>query len=314
MAGSSNWRQRRNTGAWFWAFGDGTTSTAQNPGHRYLNPGWYQVSLAIEDSCGAATHIDSLYIECTPPEAGFAYEFINNTVTFSDTSISNHPYSWLWDFGDSTTSSLQNPVHEYNQPGIYTVCLTIADACGRDMICRETGIILPMKPAYSTSQNEVNNLQVAFQDQTSGASSWLWEFGDGQTSTEKDPVHVYSQYGEYNVCLTTGNTFITETACDILQVKKINLSYNGNSMVFYPNPYPGTGKMYFMVFEDASKAEITITDLAGRMVAKQNFTDVRKNEPVELNINGLKTGTYLINGNFNNFRRIIKLLSQTKNR
>ncbi|MEI7726597.1 MAG: PKD domain-containing protein [Bacteroidota bacterium] len=246
------------------------------------------------------------YTDCSAPAAAFAFDFTNTTVNFYDTSVCAHPFAWLWDFGDSTTSSLQNPVHEYNQLGIYQVCLTLTDSCGQDFLCKSVVIVPPMKPSFTTTQNEVNNLKVSFHDESKGPDSWLWDFGDGKSSGEQNPVHDYDHYGEYDVCLTVANSFIQETGCDVLKVKKIDVHENGSSIIFYPNPFTGNGKLCFMLFDDTGLAEITITDFTGRVVLKREFRNVQKNEPVMFNIEALSKGFYLITGAFNTYRKTIK--------
>lgn len=163
-----------------------------------------------------------------------------------------------------------------------------------------------MKPSFTTTQNEVNNLKVSFHDESKGPDSWLWDFGDGKSSGEQNPVHDYDHYGEYDVCLTVANSFIQETGCDVLKVKKIDVHENGSSIIFYPNPFTGNGKLCFMLFDDTGLAEITITDFTGRVVLKREFRNVQKNEPVMFNIEALSKGFYLITGAFNTYRKTIK--------
>jgi len=123
---------------WSWDFGDGDTGTIQNPTHTYTNPGTYTVSLIVSDTYGSYTRsrADYLMVECCStvaadssgtPAAGCA----PLTVNFSDSSTGDI-LTWLWDFGDGDTSTVQNPTHTYFNPGIHTVSLTISDTCGSD--------------------------------------------------------------------------------------------------------------------------------------------------------------------------------------
>lgn len=124
---------------WDWSFGDGTTSTDQNPMHTYTNSGWYSVCLSITaaDSC-TSTYCDSIYVNCSQQgsncEAMFYYQgdSANCDYYFNDYSSATFGVvEWEWSFGDGTTSSDQNPVHTYSGQGWYNVCLTItaADSC-----------------------------------------------------------------------------------------------------------------------------------------------------------------------------------------
>jgi len=107
--------------SWLWNFGDGNTSTAQNPGHTYAAGGTYTVTLTVTDNDSA---VDSISKPVTvtaniPPTAGFTYSINGLTVTFTDTSSDPDGtiVSWLWNFGDGNTSTLQNPIHTYLSGG-----------------------------------------------------------------------------------------------------------------------------------------------------------------------------------------------------
>ena len=294
--------------SWNWTFGDGSTSTDQNPVHTYANQGNFQVCLEVADSCGFSTHCEAVVIDCAGPQAGFTFSNAFTTVSFTDTSHVANPLSWFWEFGDSTTSTLQNPVHQYSNYGFYKVYLTVTNGCGTDQAYQQ--VVLsepPLVPGFSTSQNETDNLEVSFSNQSTGATWWHWDFGDGTSSAGQNPIHVYEKYGEYQVCLTAGNQASQETACNPLKVAKIDVGQNGYSILFYPNPYSVSGKLYFMLFEDAGVVNITVTDLSGRTILKREYTDARKEIPVEVDINGLERGTYLVKGTFNTMIKITKL-------
>ena len=133
------------------------------------------------------------------------------TVSFTDTSTSDDGIvSWLWDFGDGQTSTDQNPHHEYIQDGFYTVSLTVTDSDGSSDTETRTDYITVFDtgPAAGFSAAPLSGaepLTVAFTDTSAsydGIVSWLWDFGDGQTSTEQNPNHVYARDGLYTVSLT----------------------------------------------------------------------------------------------------------------
>lgn len=124
--------------SWLWDFGDGATSTLQNPSHQYLQDGSSTVTLTVTDSGGASSTLvrtDYIVVTDTVPAAGFSATPLSGleplTVTFTDSSTSyDGIVSWLWDFGDGTTSTLQNSSHQYLQDGSYTVILTVTEADG----------------------------------------------------------------------------------------------------------------------------------------------------------------------------------------
>ena len=136
------------------------------------------------------------------------------TVQFSDRS-SGTPDSWLWNFGDGESSTLQNPAHTYQNPGIYTVTLTATNAYGSGRNSADGYISAGTVPAASLAANPqegVAPLEVQFSDLSTGSpKSWEWSFGDETYSTEQNPVHTYYSPGTYTVTLTVSNQFGTNS-------------------------------------------------------------------------------------------------------
>ena len=127
--------------SWVWDFGDGNTSTVQNPTHTYDIPGTYTVCLTATNTAGSNSVCEALTI-VLPPVAGFTFEDQDGgTIAFTDAS-GNAPVEWSWDFGDSSTSNLQNPVHTYTTNGTYEVCLTVTNGAGMDVSCQSIMVIV----------------------------------------------------------------------------------------------------------------------------------------------------------------------------
>lgn len=195
---------------WSWDFGDGTTSTLQNPSHTYSAPGLYNVTLTVTNSVSGTDYSNSVTMNLdipSPPAvtADFAFTTAGLTATFTDSSTTtasgatiNH---WTWDFGDGNTSSTQNPVHTYSAPGTYTVTLTAGDSSANTGNVSE-----PVQVATASFSYVLNGLEVSYTDTSTTLhppiSAWLWAFGDGQTSNTQDPSHAYAQAGTYTVSLT----------------------------------------------------------------------------------------------------------------
>jgi PKD repeat protein len=132
------------------------------------------------------------------------------TVTFTDQS-SGAPTSWSWTFGDGGTSSQQNPSHTYTSTGSYTVTLTATNSAGSDGETKTNYIVVnacsaPVANFVGSPTSGGAPLTVSFTDQsTNSPTSWSWTFGDGGTSTTKNPSHVYASEGSYTVTLTATN-------------------------------------------------------------------------------------------------------------
>ena len=130
--------------SWIWTFGDGGTSTVQNASHQYTNPGSYTVNLTVTNAEGSYRKIKTQYINVTSrnkvasqnPCANFTSNVtqipVNGFVQFYDNST-NTPTRWQWVFGDELFyDTHQNPVHQYINPGVFSVRLTVTNADGSD--------------------------------------------------------------------------------------------------------------------------------------------------------------------------------------
>ena len=210
--------------SWTWSFGDGGTSNDQNPSHTYTNAGTYTVTLTATNAGGSDTDTQTGYItvskSSTAPSAAFTSTVQSGssplTVQFVDSSA-NSPASWLWTFGDGSTSIVQNPSHTYANSGIYTVTLTVTNSGGSDTVSRSGYItVAPTVPGTSFTANVTSGtapLYVQFMDNsTNSPASWYWYFGDGGSSTLQDPVYSYLQPGTYAVELIAGNSAGSNTS------------------------------------------------------------------------------------------------------
>ncbi|MCQ1535147.1 PKD domain-containing protein [Methanosarcina sp. KYL-1] len=211
--------------AWKWEFGDGYTSTQQNPTHTYENAGSYTVKLTASNPAGTDTETKYGYITAeetvSPPAAGFFADRTSGqaplAVRFADISTGS-PTAWKWEFGDGYTSTQQNPTHTYENAGSYTVKLTASNLAGTDTETKYGYISVGeaaglLKADFSANQRAGNApLTVIFTDESTGdPTSWRWEFGDGYTSTRKKPYHIYKNDGSYTVKLTVSNSAETDT-------------------------------------------------------------------------------------------------------
>ncbi|MBT4510745.1 MAG: PKD domain-containing protein [Chloroflexi bacterium] len=113
---------------WQWDFGDNSTSSEQHPTHSYSGLGPYTVSLMVMENDGNCDTITKTVKGSSGSSAAFSAESTSSlTIQFYDLSDSSDEASWLWDFGDGTTAQEQNPSHEYDEAGIYTVSLSVVE-------------------------------------------------------------------------------------------------------------------------------------------------------------------------------------------
>ena len=135
-------------------------------------------------------------------------------ISFTDTTLgAPPPTSWLWDFGDGATSTEQNPTHEYANPGVYTVRLSVSSRLADNQVIRPDCIrvvVIPI-PDFTASVTEgVVPLEVVFTDTSTGdVAAWSWDFGDGEGATVQDPTHVFTEAGRYTVRLVVDSGYDT---------------------------------------------------------------------------------------------------------
>jgi FOG: PKD repeat len=201
---------------YLWTFGDGTTSAEKHPSHTYTAVGNYTVSLKITNTYGNATETKTNYIYVG---SGVVADFTADKTTgpsplavkFTDKSSGN-PTKYVWDFGDGSTSSEKNPSHTYNKTGTYTVSLTVSNEFGQDTKTSTSLITVGNAPyVFFTANGTINSHEVVFTTHgTVDASTvFKWDFGDGTTSAERNPTHIYKSTGVYNVTMTVSNTYGT---------------------------------------------------------------------------------------------------------
>ena len=275
--------------SWLWEFGDGSTQRTTSSSvvtHIYTNPGSYTVRLTVTDASGcsssfsqtinargakAAFSPSGLYVPNVPLNT--TINFYNNSYGSSSSSID---YKWL--YGDGATSTNYTGSHTYTQPGTYTVYLIATDATTS---CSDTAKqIITVKDfqtafAFSTSflgnsscppvLLRINNLSV-------GYYRLLWDFGDGTSSVQSYPTHIYYKPGVYKISLYTyGYNGLTGTYVDSIEVRQpsaeifTNVVQGCAPQAAQLNASPGNANSYVWDFGDG-----TVT--TGTTAIVHNFT------------------------------------------
>jgi PKD repeat protein len=142
------------------------------------------------------------------PTSSFTVVKDNLTATFTDTST-NTPTIWAWDFGDGTTSILQNPIHIYEEEGTYTVSLISTNSAGSSIAYTQSVTVtapIVITPVSSFTELTTSLMTVFTDTSINSPTSWLWDFGDGITSTLQNPSHAYTIAGTYTVSLISTNS------------------------------------------------------------------------------------------------------------
>jgi gliding motility-associated-like protein len=192
-----------------WDFGDGSpTSTLSTPVHPYTTVGVFRIICTITTTNGC-TAKDTIYVRTgTPPNPSFTspvHVCHREPVHFTNTTtLPNN--QWLWVWGDSTIDTTANPTHQF-KPGTYTVkFVAYYNGCPGDTFFKTVVVDSPMAVFnYDYFCHSDSLKYVKFTNLSLGANSWTWYFGDGQTSTQLNPLHYYASIGLYNVMLVVYN-------------------------------------------------------------------------------------------------------------
>lgn len=210
--------------SWSWDFGDGSFSKVKNPAHSFSSAGRYKVRLSAITDIGCLSDTFTLPVAITdPPVAKFEATSPlceKSAAIFTDNSsitIGNIG-KWIWDFGDGTkvTSTDRNPVsHTYSSAGVFAVSLQVSTSAGCSSTVNKQDIHIRPKPLVTFTLPAVclpgGDAQFTSLSSISDASpsplSYAWEFGDGNTSTAKDPLHHYTKEGPFPVKLQVSSVY-----------------------------------------------------------------------------------------------------------
>jgi len=292
-----------------WSSGSFGSSNSQ------LAAGWYTVTITDANGCDTVT---AYSIMNGPGTTSFSYILdTNNTVLFTDASqISGATY--LWDFGDSSTSTAMNPNHTYSSSGIYYVCLTTTDSNRVSCTYCDSVAVSFTNPttclaSYSVVKDTSSSFGVLLLNNSSNLSShkYSWDFGDGSTSNLRNPSHQYSSFGVYNVCLTitdsTNNcstTFCDSVGMDSLGNLKAGFGLkvqdattvglreveNLGSIDVFPNPVSKNLTVDLRAVNEV--VNITIMDVTGKVVVQKLNTV--PNQLHHMDVSQLNNGFYFI--------------------
>jgi len=215
-----------------WNFGNGQTSIAVNPTVIYNAPGTYTVKLNAASNFGCSGSIQKTITiaQTTTDFTGPANACRNQPVTFQNSS-SEAPVASFWHFGDGTTSAQINPVKTYLTAGTYNVKMINFFQNCTDSVTKT--IVVEDFPAVDFTVDDSSScaapFNVQFTDLTPGAVSWQWDFGDGNTSTQKNPAHQYTSIGNFSVRLiasTSAGCQDSITKTELIKVQETAVTIN----------------------------------------------------------------------------------------
>lgn len=260
--------QSRPVIKWNWDFGDATSSALPSPKHKYNTAGNKTVRYSSLTDVGCLSDTVSKVIPLSdPPVAKFGMsapfcEKLVITFTDSSTIVTGTIVRWTWNLGDGTiiNASNANPIqHTYNTPGTYVVTLEVETATGCRSVLSSQNLVIYNKPVADFGIPSVclpagtapfTDLS-SIADGSQNLFTYLWNFGDGNTSTQKNPVHQYTAAGPYNVRLTV----TSNNGCVDDSIKVMN--------TIYPQPKLSVSAPVQKCFGDSVRVAIKINTPAG---------------------------------------------------
>ncbi len=285
----NNTSQNMTTQLWF--LGDGTIVNNFDLVYDYLMGGTYEVTLIAMNDCFSDTVTQEIVLG-TLPSANFSVYDMSGcapyTVFYTDNSSGN-VQTWAWSFpgGNPGMSSEQNPTVVYDTPGLYPASLAVTNAVGSNSITYADFINVLAVPLADFSF-DVNDFTVDFSNLSTNSHIYSWEFGDGNVSSDENPIHSYTQNGVYTVTLIAANDY-----CDDVVVIEIEVMLSGlkdtvlETVSIYPVPFEE--KLVIDFKQMMNGVEVLLYDLKGVLLLHQNFSGASS---FDLNVDMLPKGFY----------------------
>jgi PKD repeat protein len=230
MSTPGNWDYR-------WSMGDGATSLQENPAtHHYPTWGDYTIWLSASTPYCADSVAHTIRIEPAIPIAVFDTVVPGcepHTVQFRNNSV--YGESYLWEFGDGTSSTEFEPEHTYREYGIYNVKLTVTGQGGTEVAYRQVEVYRMPEVDFTVAPDLVQLPadEIKLFNLSRYGDTYIWDFGDGTTSNEENPRHLYQRIGQYDISLEV----ITEDGCTDQLVKPAIVTVEGEGYIYFPNAF-----------------------------------------------------------------------------
>lgn len=258
-----------------------TMSSNPNFSFSFLEAGTYDIQLTATNSCGSITIEESITLG-QAPTANFSFiptgACEEGAIIFSDQSTGSvETYSWEFPGGSPATSTEANPTVFYENAGLYTVTLTVDGPLGPSEIVKEGAVEVLQRPNPNFDFT-IDGLSVSFQNTSSDADRYTWSFGDGNTSTEANPTHVYAEEGLYDVSLNAQNRYCGLALSQAVFLKP-NTTFNQEKeedLIAFPNPFADRLHLAYRGGEPLTQIRYEVYDNLGRSLEKGSFQGAKQ--------------------------------------
>lgn len=278
-----------------WSMGDGNIVYTDEDNYSsimlytYDSIGSFIVKLFIPSTAGCNADTAEIEIVVSGSKADFAIISAceNEIINFINLS-SNDPDNFAWNFGDGSISDQLEPKHKYITSGFYDVILTVnKDGCVNSI--NKKIFAADSSAAVADYGYDITGATVNFFDSSDNTDSWLWDFGDGNTSSEKNPSHTYTQNGSYIVILTASNAcgFSNQKqyTIDIVTAEVFNFGRKIDELAIYPNPVKNN-LVIDLLSEEVKVKNVYILDLLGKKIMQLNTSEKETKMNIDLSVLG----------------------------
>ncbi len=297
--------------SWKWIFGESysgssDSSVLKDPTHKYDSAGTYNVRMVVMNHYGCKDSLIKPTRVYEIPTALFNHSLAcsGNPTYFTDSSLiadSANIVNWFWNFGETIsqkdTSHLKDPIHQYKTDGEYNVRLVVKDQHGCfDTVDSNVTVYITPVSSFVFSEN-VNNMtgKLRFTNESTGADTYFWNFGNGQTSTDENPVVTYANDGSFLITLISGNQY----NCSDTTYYTYEFIFKGLYIpnAFSPTSFGSGANVFAPVGVNLKQFQIEVFDSWGQMLWSSTALDVQ-GRPTESWDGKDQTGTLMPSGTY----------------
>ena len=285
-----------------WNLGDGNLSQDSNLTYSYQSIGVYDLSLAIELNNACKDTLSKSIEIYTSPDASFSQNdsvfcLGVNELQLNSTGAAVPNQNFQWELGDGTSSQDSSFTHVFNLPGVYSIKLKLnTDKACADSSNSQVEILDDPEASFSFTNTAIATY--SFEATDTNLTSYLWNFGDGNTDTSFNVIHIYATNGSYPVTLEVSDTnTCVDSSSQSIQLENVGLGVLSNlGFVIYPNP--SSGEVYLKNL-NAEYGEMKIYDQLGKVISNIAISSAERQ--IELPI--LSVGTYIVEIRASSFYR-----------
>jgi PKD repeat protein len=298
-----NFQNNSTTGTgvtYLWNFGDGNTSTDQNPFHSFTTSGNHTVKLFVTNAGGCTDSFSrTVVVNSTTADFSASNVCVGEVTEFTDMSTTTNGTVdfFNWTFGDAGVSSDRNPTHTYASAGTYTVTLaaTSSEGC-RGVVTKQVTVHALPNAGFTATPSGPRKFD--FKPADSTHSFYVWAFGDGDSSGAKKPTHEYDTIGWFKVTLMV----VDANGCTSTKIDSVfsteppgfeDIHILRSGVTVYPNPFSDKFTVKYQLTK-AADMNLVIYDLAGKVVAEKNQGRVGAGEHTITMKEKLAAGSYTL--------------------